>query len=47
MSPALREFLAGELQKQAAVLKERRKAREERTLARNPNPKGKAKKEGE
>jgi len=30
--PALREWIASELQKEAAVLKERRKAREERRL---------------
>ena len=36
MSPKLKEFLANELSKQAAVLKERRKAREKRVLARTP-----------
>jgi len=41
MDPRLKEFLAGELQKSAAVMKERRKAREERTLARKPPPKEK------
>ncbi len=35
--PDLQAWIAGELQKESAVLKERRKAREERTLAR---PKG-------
>ena len=35
MDPRLKEFLAGELQKAAAVMKERRKAREERTQAPN------------
>ena len=39
MDPRLREFLATELHKASAVLKERRKAREERTLARKPPPK--------
>ena len=32
--PALMEFVSGELQKETSILKERRKAREERTLAR-------------
>ena len=38
--PALKSWLAGEIAKDSAILKERRKAREERALA---NPKGKAK----
>ena len=36
--PALTEYISGELSKESSILKERRKAREERTLAR---PKGK------
>ena len=47
VSPALKEFLATELGKEASVLKERRKAREERVLARTPKkPKGLGKGEG-
>ena len=34
ISPELMQWLSAELQKESAVLKERRKAREERTLAR-------------
>ena len=40
ISPALKNWLAGEIAKDSSILKERRKAREERALA---NPKGKAK----
>ena len=42
VAPALQKFIAEELQKESAVLKERRKAREERSLAR-----GKAKAKAE
>lgn len=36
VSPQLQEWIASELQKESAVLKECRKAREERQLARKP-----------
>ncbi|CAE8588527.1 unnamed protein product [Polarella glacialis] len=49
MAPPLKEFLANEQQKETAWMKERRKAREERVLARGPankdNKGGKGKKE--
>ena len=39
--PALKTWIAGEMAREASVLKERRKAREERALARpKKNPKG-------
>jgi hypothetical protein len=44
MSPELRTWISTELSQEAAVLKERRKAREERTLARTPKPKAEPKK---
>ncbi|CAE8585339.1 unnamed protein product, partial [Polarella glacialis] len=44
MSPELRTWISGELSQEAAVLKERRKAREERTLARAPKAKAEPKK---
>ena len=39
IAPQLKAWIAGELQKDASILKERRKAREERILA-NPKKKG-------
>lgn len=38
ISPKLQEFVASELQKESAVLRERRKAQEERQLARGGPP---------
>ena len=36
VAPALEEFVSGELQKEVATAKERRKMREERDLAKGP-----------
>lgn len=38
VAPELKGWIAGELAREASVLKERRKAREERTLARGSDP---------
>ena len=38
--PTLEEFVSGELQREGSIMKERRKLREERGLARQPRPKG-------
>ena len=46
IAPSLKQWIAGEMQKDAAVLKERRKAREERVLA-HPKKKGKGCRKGE
>ena len=48
VSPELREWFAEELKRDAAILKERRKAREERQLQKKDKPKGKGRdKDGE
>ena len=44
VAPSLQKYIAEEMARDSAILKERRKAREERSLAR---PKGKAKAKGE